>query len=74
MAAAANGEVSAAVAAASALHLEGRTAAAASFGVTATTAVHLDGILVAAVPATVSAGLRTRRRRNRQCGDARGKE
>jgi len=68
------------VAAATALHADGVSAAsaarsAARFDVAATVAaaMNLSGALVAAMPA-ISAGLCARRRRNRQCGDARGKE
>jgi len=75
----------AAVAAASALHAEGCAATAARFDITAAaadgraaaamaTAIGLDSVLVATLPAAISAGLCARRRRNRQCGDARGKE
>jgi hypothetical protein len=66
----ADGEVAAAVAAAPALHAH--FSAAASATVASATAANLLGTL-AGMPA-ISAGLRTRRRRNRQCGDARGKE
>ena len=66
--------------AATALHAEGLSAAsatrsAARFDVAATVAaaMNLSGALFAAMPA-ISAGLCARRRRNRQCGDARGKE
>lgn len=74
--AAANGEI-AAVTAASALHADGVSTAAATTAngrAAALAAVDLGSVLVATMPAAISAGLCARRRRNRQCGDARGKE
>jgi hypothetical protein len=76
----ADGEIAAAMATATALHADDVTAASATrstarFDVAATVAaaMNLSGALFAAMPA-ISAGLCARRRRNRQCGDARGKE
>jgi len=50
-----------------------RSTARFDFAATVAAAMNLSGALVAAMPA-ISAGLCARRRRNRQCGDARGKE
>jgi hypothetical protein len=75
--AAANGEIAAAVTAASALHADGVSTAAAtaangSAAAAMAASVDLGRVLVATLPAAISAGLRACRRRNRQCGDARG--
>jgi hypothetical protein len=72
---AANGEITAAVATAPALHSKGCAATAARLDIAATVAAatYLCGALFAAMPA-ISAGLCARRGRNRQCSDARGKE
>jgi hypothetical protein len=63
-----------------ALHPECRTIAAAALRADARSVAAVasargsKGRMTAAMSATVSAGLRARRHRNRQCGDARGKE
>jgi hypothetical protein len=75
----ADGKVAAAMAAATALRAEGVSTAAATAAngraaAAMAASVHLGSVLVATLPAAISAGLCARRRRNRQCGDARGKE